>query len=656
MMEPVSSRKTAPVNIATSSPQISDLASKSLATVSALPTQQAQYAAADKFLASAQTHADATPAEKLVASTLRACTAGSLKYSTAINAQRAAMHVLASGVSGPVGQLLAQLGLQVEQGAYNQQDQYAVGKPWLNAVKAEGAPLEQRVAEAALQATSVSLKYSTAISAQRQALRMVRDGVSGAPQQAMAAFGDAAMRTAYNQQDQHAVSQQVLPLIKADATAPEATGLASLALAATAKSLKYATAVHAERLALQTVARGVTSDLDLLRAAYGLDAMHGAYNLEDQYALGNAVLDDLAARTATPAVGAVAKAARAALGASLRYSTAVGFQQSVLKSVIAPQSSVEKTLADVGRQLGSFSYSSQDRFALGRGLVNEIKRATSDPRVQALVRYCEQVSGASGASNTQAIAAHDVVFNGITSGNLTVPAIPVPVAGGGSQSAPCITIATVDPDASPEAQRASVEEAIASNRQTLRALRGDEEKASREAAEAQKRLTELEARAKAEAVDAAPLEARFAKWGRVSSLAAPVAVVGTLAGLATAAPLVIAAGAVAGAVFTAAQIIKARVRKTLFQQRMGTNQTSIDALGQKIRVQEANARSASLRKAQEQVERAIDEAQGILDALRMATAPTVDRDATVRQQDDHVMVGGLRIPRNAGAPGRDSAA
>lgn len=633
-----------------------DLASKSLAAVAALPNQQAQYAAADKFLASAETHADATPAEKLVASTLRACTKGSLKYTTAINAQRAAMQVLANGVAGPVGQVLAQVGLQVLRGAYNQQDQYAVGEPWLRAVKAEGATLEQSVAEAALQATRVSLKYATAVAAQREALTMVKNGLTGTPQQAMAAFGEAAMGKAYNQQDQHGVSQQVLPLIKADGGSPEATTLASLALAATAKSMKYTTAVHAERLALQTVSRGVTSDLDLLRAAYGLDAMHGAYNVQDQYTLGNAVLDDLAARAAAPAVGSVAKAAQAALGTGLRYSTAVGFQQAVLKSVIAPQSSVEKTLAEVGRQLGSFSYSSQDRFALGRGLVNEIKGAASDPRVQALVRYCEQVSGASGASYTQAIAAQDVVFNGIASGNLTVPAIALPVATGGSQSTPCITLPTVDPNASPEIQRASVEEAIAKNRETLRALRDDEAKASREAAEAQKRLAELEARAKSETAAMAPLEASTAKWDRISGMSAPVAVIGTLSGLATGTPLVTAIGAVAGALFIASEIVKARARKTFFRQRLGVGQTSAELVDQKIRVQQAHARGASLRKAQEQLEKALDEAQGTLDALRMATAPTLDRDATVQQQDDHVMVGGIKIPRNTATAERDSAA
>ena len=638
------------MNIATSSPQMREQATQTLAAITALRTEQAQYVAADKFLASVATHADATPAERLVASTLRACTSVGLRYRTAVNAQHAAMQVLASGVSGPVGVVLAKLGLQVGQGAYNQQDQYKVGAPWLAAVKAEGEILEQRVAEAALQATRVSLKYTTAISAQHQALTMVKDGLTGTAPQVVAAFGEAAMRKAYNHQDQHAVSQQVLPLIKNDGTSPAATALAAVALSATAESMKYSTAVHAEELALKTIAAGTTGDVDVLRAAYGLDAMHGAYNQEDEYKVGSAVLQDLAGRALAPVAGTVAKAAQAALGAaSVCYSTAAGFQQAVLKSVIAPQPSVEKTLAEVGRQLGSFSYSSQDRFAVGRGLVNEIKRASNDPQVLALVRYCEQMSGVSGATYAQAIAAQDVVFNGIASGNMTVPAIPV--ATGGGQSTAQIAIPTLDPSASPEDQKAAVAQAIARNQETLRGLRDDEAKASAEAAEAQQRITELEVRTTIHPPDNSALNAR---WNRVSGWSAPVVLLG-LGGLLISSPLLIGAGAVAGALYATSQVVLARARKTQLAYKKDMDLIMLDIQQEMRRVSDANGRRASSQKAQAQVEKAIDDAQGILDTLRMATAPAVRGDTTVQQREEYVMVGGLKIPRNAGTQTRETA-
>lgn len=189
---------------------------------------------------------------------------------------------------------------------------------------------------------------------------------------------------------------------------------------------------------------------------------------------------------------------------------------------------------------------------------------------------------------------------------------------------------------------------IARNRETLRGLHLDEAKALGEEAEAQKRLNELELRSSAIEAEKAPLQERISSLGRSLTPTSTAAAVGLAVGAIAGSPLFIGFGLAAATLTVVTVGVRAWMGRPMDEMERRQNEIGLEQQNEGIRLRKADACVERLRKAQEKVEKAIADAQGLLDTMRMATAAPLDRSATVRQEKDHGMVGSLKLPRNAG--------
>jgi len=626
--------------IAASSPAVRSLAQQGLSAASVQPQEQA-YVTHDQYLQSVISSAQATPAEKLVASTLRQSTSESLKYHTALGVQRVALRVLAAGVSGPIGQMLGRVGVDVTNAAYDVQDQYKVNAPWIRAIEREGEASEQAVARAALAATSQSLKYVSACHAQNRCFEMVSAGHLGAPEQAMSTYATRAMQNAYNVEDQHAIARQVLPLIKGAPTPGGA--LATLAYELTGNSMKYVTAVSAEAHAFNLIAAGATGDVDRLEARFGTQAVGTAYDMQDQYLVAGTVLATLG-KSANASVAAFARASQATtVGQGLKYVSAVRLQQHALQQLESGVAGpLDRALAQLGRTIASAAYDPTDQYQMGSTLLDHVQKAATDSRVQALVRYAKGVAAISGVTYQQAIDAQKAAFDGIATGNCTIPvALPA-----GSGADPRLVIPAVDDKAPPEEQAKALEDSIAHNRDALRQLEDASRATSRAIAEIQTRQQEIKNQAEGLSAAEKPLLQRREKLGKGFSLGGLVAAGGFIATVATSSPIALAVGAVGGAVLLGTGVARARTDRKIMELRAEASHLTSELINLQVQATALAARGSATAQGVRQAEKLIADAQGRLDVLRMATAKGPDPNGTVKVDDEFVIVGGLKIPRN----------
>lgn len=648
----------------TFSAEVQALAARGLADLAKASDQPAQRQVGDQYLGKVATEGAATDLEKLVAATAKTACGRRLANSSAVGAQQVALKILAAGVSGPIGVVLGTLGSQVVSRGYDQEDQRAMAPAFLEALKTHGSSSERLLAEAASAASSQRMANSSAVGAQAAAFRLAADGVQGAPEATLAQYGRKALASAYDQEDQRAVGTKVLNVIAQAGGDAVLDALASTANTASAQRMANSTAVGLQSRALEMIAAPPSNDPDSLFASLGKKAAAAAYDQEDARAAVNKILDGLVQHGKNPVAVAVAEVARAATGQRLANSSAVALQGKALDRVVAGVGSdrLEVALSRLGMNARSCGYDNEDAHAMGNVVIDQIGGRTSDPQVQALVRYAQQYAGR-GAPDADAVRIQAGIFDSIVKGTMTVPAPPAvsgSLSGGhstslsGAAASAQVMLPVVDEKASPDEQFAALEKCVAHNQQVCVDMGTLSRSLAADVATLQTRQQELADRINAMAEAEAPLVKRIQVASRITTPSFLVGMGGLIASTSTHSPIAMAVAAVAGLGYLASTLVRNHAegkRQGLHGEyqsvKMEHDLTQMRAASLQGEISSAHAVT-------EQAEKAIKDAQGRLDVHRMARAVNggiqPDVNARVTVEEHAVTIGGVRIAKKVAVP------
>lgn len=644
--------------VGVTSTSVQDTAKRGLTAISRAQDASEQRGAGDRFLAAVAKEAGATDLEKLVAATTRTCTDRRLASSSAVNAQRVALTALSAGVGGPVGITLATLGQKVLSGGYDTEDQRAMAPTWLAALEKHGTASEKLLAEAARLSTSQRLANSSAVGGHSTALSMAAAGLQGSGEVVVATFGRNALARAYDEEDQRTMGRQVLGVLARVGGDPALDAVAASANAATGQRLANTSAVSAQLRALDVILSPPASDADTLLASLGRQALSGAYDQEDARALGGKLLDGIVQDGKNPIAVALAAAARKATHRQLANQSAAGLHRAAFDRIVGGfgTDTLEVSLARLGLSARSCAYDTEDARRMGGGVLDEIGARTTDAQVAALVQYAKQYTGAS-VDDSQAVRIQEGILDSIVKGNMTVPAPPAAGAATSPASAARIDarvmIPKVDEEAPPEEQIKVLEAALAHNQNVVLEMDAAAQKASAEIAALQPKKQPLVERINALAEKDQTLVARINRLHRVRGFATLGMVGGWFTYAASHSPV---AGALAAVgVVTAVVTHLAKQNQEFKRQRLHLEYSGATLDLDLIVAQESvyNAEASAARSVAGQAEKAMADARGRLDVLRMARAvnqPGPDPNARVTVEEQAVTIGGIRVPKKAAAP------
>lgn len=237
--------------------------------------------------------------------------------------------------------------------------------------------LEKAVASACRESTRPKLYQPSACNAHRVALQALAAGVGGPTGAALAGVAHQALGGAYNVEDARHMSTGWLRAIEAHGT-PSERLLAGTAREATAIKLYHSTSVNAQKKALQAIAGGLQGTDQQVLAKFGLDALGGGYNQDDQRHVAFKVLESLQSTV-------LGKAARAATTPRLYSSGCVAVQRKALQMLLSPPApDPDVQLAMLGSEALSRAYNREDARTMGGAILNEFADAGHAPVAQAL--------------------------------------------------------------------------------------------------------------------------------------------------------------------------------------------------------------------------------------------------------------------------------
>lgn len=375
---------------ADSSRCIRDLASKGLAEMKAAEEDdygsRKTLAVGERYTQAIEHDPQATAAEKLISSTL-AKSRSTLSYSdTAVSAYETTFKVLASGVSGPVGQVLASLGRTLAGQGNSETEQQKVGAVWAEAIRQNGQPLEQLVAATLLHSNAQASYSSTAASTYDQAFKQLAGGVSGQTGRVLATMAIQVTDLGATETEQskmasvwtQALRQNGQPLEQLMATASQEACAASL----------YASSAFAfQRLAFDTVKGGLKDSPERLLAGFGKRALEEASTETEQMRVGARILPMITSSAVDPMLKTLSQVAEKVTGAGLSYnSTIAGAQNAAFKMILSPpKGDVESVLAAYGLAVADECSIEREKAVVGATILSEVASRTHNPVVQALI-------------------------------------------------------------------------------------------------------------------------------------------------------------------------------------------------------------------------------------------------------------------------------
>lgn len=614
------------------------LASLALSTVSNIYGQADGLKAASTILQVVQTHGEVLE-KQLAATALRASSSVS-STSAGLAVSRVALEMIARGVGGAAGPVLARLATQSLSAIYASEDGRRISASVLNDLQAHGSAVESQVAKGVLSSVSSDVSARTAAFVQQSALDRIARTLKGEPEIALLSILTHAHTAIYSSAEKRAVGARIFSEISPDRTAFPEVARAAGAMGRAPISDSSASAIYEQ--AAKVLVSDLRRDAYVELVVLGRVVRRGVYGSREQHLLTQPLLEVLG-QNSLPAVAALAEVTRGAAGLNLGATSLVTFEEKALEQMTAhPSDPPERCIARLGLDTLSALYSTDDQRKLGNHLLRELRqRATTADFVTMLDWVC---------SPGQQLTVADLrtLLQSIADGQCALPDLSITVGADTFR----VAIPPRDEGQEPSAYRGSLESSVRTNQEVLRQAEKLVDAATTQLAPLHKRQIELLGVVSGRVTSAplgAPMPPPRRPWLNADVLhrCGLGAVVGGVAALALGHHGL-------GAVVMMGGIGSMVLSSLLVSHRVGSARAQSPRLQALEELERLSNEISPLEKRRDEAQRvganatrAIKMTEGPLELLRMADSVNkpVVADRTLTLEDTSLVIGGLRVPR-----------
>lgn len=369
--------------------------------------------------------------EGIVARVAHGASAERLYPQSAYQAQNLALAALASGVTGPVGPVLASIGYDAmyksvwHEASMAYHDGRSLGASFLSGISTHSQePNEKALARVAVNSAAQHLYNQTAFNLEAEALKTIKSGVGGHdPARVLAQVGRSARMKAYNNEDARKI---IYPFLEAIGTSsdPRTAALGDVGRKASGAYLHQDSGSLAQDVALAKVLEGPRGTIEQDLADYGTRALDHCSYAEDQRHIGLEVLRGIKRHSSDPAVRLLAKAADEATCLYLRHRSAAGAHYDAF-SLIAQGSGAgaDVLLSRFGLAAQKRGETSADGRTMGHSVLSALAQNESDEVRRGVLESALKLS--SEAPNDQvALGLQKFAFNWLQKAPSLPPAAP----------------------------------------------------------------------------------------------------------------------------------------------------------------------------------------------------------------------------------------
>lgn len=364
---------------------VQDLARKGLSALAAASSQATSpNGVIDTVLDGIAHGPDATTAEQALASFALEASHRSLRPGSFNAACHVALQAVASGVSGPVGPVLAQYGLQAIGDVSDLRDARTIGHVTLGVIAQQSTSQSEKVlADTARDACAQPMAHASSAAAQQQALKMIQAGVSGDPEAVLARFGQVAGEGNAIPEHARSIGYVVLQAVAKNARQAPLGSLGQAAYDASGQVLTHAVGLSAQRIAYQQIAAAPTGDPAQVLAAYGRKlASVGGQDVE-RATLGRSVLESIATQSIQPQEQILAATAHNACTTRANDFDAVTVQNTAFDLLAAGvHGEPGVVMAQFGLAVTAATRDTANARSLGGVVLDDIAQGAREPELQ----------------------------------------------------------------------------------------------------------------------------------------------------------------------------------------------------------------------------------------------------------------------------------
>jgi len=329
--------------------------------------------------------ADATAAERALAACARALQRRSMDAGAMRTAQTAMLQLIANGIEGPIGQVVAHAALARIQDCSDAGNARSIGYAALATIGDQSTSAsEALLAKTVNQAASRRMPSPMAAAARVEGLKLIEAGISGIPEKDMADYGTrmaAAVTDAGNARD---IGYDLLETLGKNAKDPALGSLAEAAWEATGQELTHATGLKAQQEAFGLIAAGANGRTGTqVVAEFGKRASNLSSLEVEGARLGRSVLESIATKSIKKEEQLYAAAAHRLSSSRESDYDSITIQNVAFDRLAAGVSGTpERVLAELGLDALGATRDTRNARSMGEVVIETIVTSASDDSVR----------------------------------------------------------------------------------------------------------------------------------------------------------------------------------------------------------------------------------------------------------------------------------